>query len=319
LLGLPSDPPLAVSTVEVLAEEDAMTNKEKLLRQAIDSGTFDMTGVLGKAWNQNKKSDQGLAQDYLAVGKAYNSQREFRLKWCKIELAKIVVKKTEIEETMQEEYSQGEYLPFDVIVDREGGPERESAVRAALHYTLCCQRFFKQDHKAGNKHFCEYNEMTQRWEFLFLRKGFRENFTKLWRLESVAQNSEEPGSGSGSSGDANVALGDYAGTAALTAGEPASTPTRAPGAAVAKATPKAADKGSKRKAGDKAVEESPEQFQKKAQKKEMDLGFRKFAAMRTRMASSSSTAADINGYINRDRKWSWAKGDASEDLKKARY
>ncbi len=56
LLGLPSDPPLAVSTVEVLAEEDAMTNKEKLLRQAIDSGTFDMTGVLGKAWNQNKQA-----------------------------------------------------------------------------------------------------------------------------------------------------------------------------------------------------------------------------------------------------------------------
>ncbi len=63
--------------------------------------------------------------------------------------------------------------------------------------------------------------------------------------------------------------------------------------------------------------ESPEQFQKKAQKKEMDIGFRKFAVLRTRMASSSSTASDIAGYINRDRTWSWAKGDSNEDRKKA--
>jgi hypothetical protein len=318
MLGSPSKfPPLAVTTsadeAAAGAAEDAITNKEKLLRLAIDSGTFDMTGVIGKAWSQNKKSSPGLAQEYVALGKSYNAQREFRLKWCKIELAKIVTVKTEIEETVQTEYSHGEYLPFDVIVDREGGEHRMNSVKAALQYVMCCQRFFRQNHKAGNKHFCEYNEMTQRWEFLFLRKGFREDFTKLWRLESKASNPDEAEPAASSSGDGLVVELDDAPEAA--AGAAAPTPKKEAKPAVVVPTPKAAGKGNKRKA--EQGPESPEQQAKKAQKKEMDLGFRKFAALRTRMAQSSSTAADINGYINRDRKWSWAKGDASDDLKKA--
>ncbi len=261
----------------------------------------------------SQKQNIGLAADYLAVGKSYNAQREFRLKWCKMELTKMETIQTEIEENEQSEYSQGEYLPFDVIVDREGGPKRAASVKAALHYALACQRFFKQNHMAGSKHFCEYNVMTQRWEFLFLRKGYRENFTKLWKMETRNYSiSEVVSDASSSSGEV------MASTEALGAGPAAPAAPAAPAQKVEKqvvATPKA--KGLKRKAGEPAAEESPDQMAKKVQKKEMDIGFRKLSSLRTRMASSSSTASDIAGYINRDRKWSWAKGDSNDDLKKA--
>jgi hypothetical protein len=312
LLGQPTQDAPQVNAKQELAD-DEMTKQEKRLRTAIDSGTFDMTGVLGKAWNQAKKQNIGLAADYLAVGKSYNAQREFRLKWCKMELTKMETIQTEIEENEQSEYSQGEYLPFDVIVDREGGPKRAASVKAALHYALACQRFFKQNHMASSKHFCEYNGMTQRWEFLFLRKGYRENFTKLWKMETRNYSiSEVVSDASSSSGEV------MASTEALGAGPAAPAAPAAPAQKVDKkvvATPKA--KGSKRKAGEPAAEESPDQMAKKVQKKEMDIGFRKLSSLRTRMASSSSTASDIAGYINRDRKWSWAKGDSNEDLKKA--
>ncbi len=304
LLGQPTQDAPQVNAKQELAD-DEMTKQEKRLRTAIDSGTFDMTGVLGKAWNQAKKQNIGLAADYLAVGKSYNAQREFRLKWCKIELTKMETTQTEIEENEQSEYSQGEYLPFDVIVDREGGPKRAASVKAALHYALACQRFFKQNHMAGSKHFCEYNVMTQRWEFLFLRKGYRENFTKLRKMETRNYSSSEVVADASSSGSvAEVATVAAAPKAAAVPKAAATTPAKG--------------KGTKRKLGDsEPAVESPEQFAKKVQKKEMDIGFRKLSSLRTRMASSSSTASDIAGYINRDRKRSWAKGDSNEDLKKA--
>jgi hypothetical protein len=311
LLGPPTTgaPPV---NAKVSVDAD-MTLQEKRLRTAIDSGIFDMTGVLGKAWNIAKKQNIGLAADYLAVGKSYNAQREFRLKWCKMELAKIDTTQTEIEENGQSEYSQGDYLPFDVIVDREGGPQRAASVKAALHYVMACQRFFKQNHMAGSKHFCEYNVMTHRWEFLFLRKGYRENFTKLWKIETRSFSSTEVVSEASGSGALDEGAAKANGKAPAAPAPPVATPP-----AKQLATPKAKGKGQKRKHGEEDPTESPEQFAKKAQKKEMDIGFRKFALLRTRMTSSSSTASDICGYISRDRKWSWAKGDANEDLNKAR-
>ncbi len=144
-----------------------------------------------------------------------------------------------------------------------------------------------------------------------MRKGYRENFTKLWKIESTAHTVTESAILSSS----DVMPPVEGGVPAPAPAAPAPRETKAVAKAPAVATPKA--KGSTRKAGEADVAESPEQLAKKVQKKEMDIGFRKLSSLRTRMASSSSTASDIAGYTNRDRKWSWAKGDSNDDLKKA--
>ena len=106
------------------------------------------------------------------------------MEWAKAELKKVQSKKTESMSSSQVQFSEGTYHAFDLIVDAEGGPQRKSAVKAALNYVLACKHFHAQGHSVGGRPWCEYNLMTQRWEFLYIKKGFREGFEKLWRLET---------------------------------------------------------------------------------------------------------------------------------------
>ena len=38
---------------------------------------------------------------------------------------------------------------------------------------------------AGKRPFLMWNEGTERWEFLYIKKGFRDLFTETWKMETI--------------------------------------------------------------------------------------------------------------------------------------
>ena len=61
-------------------------------------------------------------------------------------------------------------------MDGEGGSTRPATAKAAVNYVMCCVKFQKAGmHVQGNK-WVTFNDLTQRYEFLYLKKGFRASY-----------------------------------------------------------------------------------------------------------------------------------------------
>ena len=86
-------------------------------------------------------------------------------------------KKTESWEL--EDSSVGENLPLPVIVEKEGGWGLAENIRAAMTYVKRC--------KEMKGKWCIYNDMTDRPEYLYVRKCHKETFSRKWAsfLESA--------------------------------------------------------------------------------------------------------------------------------------
>ena len=84
----------------------------------------------------------------------------------------------------KEEIECGEYLPFDVIVDREGGAARIAAREAAKNYTIACISM------QGD--WLSFNTMTKRMEYLYIRKSRRDVFTRHWALHNTQKSESKP-------------------------------------------------------------------------------------------------------------------------------
>eukprot|EP00969_Alexandrium_andersonii_P206359 9117515-Alexandrium_andersonii.AAC.1 len=73
--------------------------KAASLQQALEANSFNLQGVVGKYWNQAKRSDPELASAYQALGRSYQSQRDFRMRWARGEYEKCIASKTHVEST----------------------------------------------------------------------------------------------------------------------------------------------------------------------------------------------------------------------------
>lgn len=63
-------------------------------------------------------------------------------------------------------------MPFDVIVDNEGGPGRPSSILAATKY-------ISKAAKMGGA-WCHCNQLTESWGYLYIRKQHIDVFSKAW-------------------------------------------------------------------------------------------------------------------------------------------
>jgi hypothetical protein len=161
-----------------------------------------------------------------------------------------------------------------------------------------------------------FNVMTQRWEFMYLKKTYRDWFSTSWTL-AITQKSIPALQDEESSASASGEAGVVAGAAAEPETPQKALPPQPAGKAKAKA--KAGGKQVKRELQDADPEpETPEMIAAKRAKKESDLFFRKLKSMKVEMGIAISTANDILGLIDRDASWSWAAGPASQHLKEAR-
>ena len=146
-----------------------------------NDGKFDMQGVVGKYWQEAKKADPDLLKRYEAVGRGYSEQRRFRAEWAREQYEHIVKEKSFSKRSVVMDTTGGQYEPFDIIVDREGGPARSSSIRAATHYVLRCMQMHRHGQAAApGTPWLKFNGMTARVEFLYLKRGYQSTFEAAW-------------------------------------------------------------------------------------------------------------------------------------------
>jgi len=115
---------------------------------------------------------QALADEYKSVvGTA--AKAAFRAQWAKNEADRVISSKTHAQCWSVVDSTKGEYLPFGMIVQREGGWCDPTAIEAASRYARKCQMM--------GKPWTQFNSMTDRVDYLYLSKFFLQDF---WKQEN---------------------------------------------------------------------------------------------------------------------------------------
>jgi hypothetical protein len=126
---------------------------------------------LGVAFARHPKG--GLSQGYKEC--TTNTERlAFRNHWAEDRLQVLKETRFKLVTDTKAEIEKGSYFPFDIIVDKEGGPNRPNAVKAAILYCQACIKM--------SAHWTMFNSMTQRLEYLYMKKSFINTFQTAWRV-----------------------------------------------------------------------------------------------------------------------------------------
>jgi len=141
------------------------------LKQAVAEFGFGMRGPLGQRWYRDLSQDRELACEYEKV-LGHRARRAFRLEWAKRTLAILQESKVQSTSSSMIEKEHGSYVPFAVIVKKEGGVGCRSAVEAAVRYCRKCTLL-------GGR-WRLYNHFTERWDFLYIRREYSSIFQKEW-------------------------------------------------------------------------------------------------------------------------------------------
>ena len=112
--------------------------------------------------------------EYDALGKKHDKKSEWRRKWAATRYEQILNEKTKTETWSITDTSVGTYMSFSKIIDEEGHRDNIGDVKAAQNYVLACAAM------AGR--WVSWNVMTRRYDYLYIRKGSREEFNKSWSL-----------------------------------------------------------------------------------------------------------------------------------------
>lgn len=270
-------------------ELQPQTPKEKTLHGASTEGAFDLRGKVGRLWQDAKACDPQLAADYTKLGRQYGLQREFRMKWCRDELEKCITERTKTMQKKETDLTTGEYLAYTPIFQREGGDS--AAAEAARNYIMACLTMHKNKKMFKGRQWVQFNKMTRRVEFLYLKTQFVNEMSEIWAV-TVKSSAVEPSA---------VSLDDKS-SEAKTPGkrksiEDGEVETETPPKAKAKSKASAKQKA-------KQVEESPSPSKDDDDvKKELA----KLRAFKTVLQCDLSAAEDLIRSASADAAWSWAK------------
>lgn len=108
---------------------------------------------------------------------------EFRKQWAVENFQRIKSSKVKSTSLKQTDISRGVYLPFAVIVQKEGNDEQ--ALAAATRYSESCLKLGHPWHKE--------NKFTGRREYLYIRQEYEESFERSWVRSEVCEKSNEGG------------------------------------------------------------------------------------------------------------------------------
>ena len=126
---------------------------------------------------------------------------EQRMEWLRLQTEKYLVS-TEFEKSWSRvDYANGTYRSLNAIASLEGG-KAEDVAAALKHAAKCIKMQYP---------WVKYNEMTERWDYLWFMHGVNEEMSKHWR---VFQRSEVMG-GPGPSSSSTPTPGDAAGKEAI--------------------------------------------------------------------------------------------------------
>ena len=144
------------------------------LCKAVRDGRFDVRSALAQRFAREHRAKKELGEAYKqCAGTA--AKRAFRQHWALQQYKKESQLRLYNEEYQRVDTSKGQYLPFAVIVEREGfAVDPVGAVQAAIHMATRCSEL------GGN--WVQHNPFTNRVEFLRLERQHHEIFTKSWSM-----------------------------------------------------------------------------------------------------------------------------------------
>jgi hypothetical protein len=154
-------------------------NFASMLAAAVDDGDFTTRGALGQRFTKATKKGTPLHDDFKKQ-KSVQDKRNFRVAWAAASL-KVLKQKKVYERSYQEiDVDKGQYLCFARIAAEEGGDV--AARRAAFKY---CEKAAKMQGR-----WVSYNLMTERWEYLYVKRFHIEEFKQAWSL--FVEHSSDP-------------------------------------------------------------------------------------------------------------------------------
>lgn len=139
------------------------------LEGAVSTNTVDSRGPLAQRLMREMKGNKEMQEKWKAA-KGNEEKAAFRLEWAKMKLQEVRVVCQRFRSFQTVDETLGEYMPLMKIIGEEGGDK--TAVTAGLKYAIKCARM-------GGR-WTLWNPMTERTEFLYLRKIYKTVFTNAW-------------------------------------------------------------------------------------------------------------------------------------------
>ena len=137
-------------------------------------------GKMGGWWQTALKDDPELKKAYEAVGRKYTAQRTFRAAWAQqvFEEKTQSKKKVVIDESL--DVLKGEYMSFSRIWKAEG--KDAAGLEAAKSYVDTCMQYMMEGRTVRGRSYIEYNDMTKRFDFLYVKKTISETEGTKWSM-----------------------------------------------------------------------------------------------------------------------------------------
>ena len=284
-----------VADFELDGKKDGLEHE---MSDSISKGSFDLRGKLGRLWTSSLKKDPHMKESYLALGKSYNKQREFRKEWLKDEHHGLVKQRLMRESLKDEDETEGTYEPFSIIVQREGGDA--PALTASRNYVFECVRLARSQKTCNGRPWLSWNQFTKRVDILYLKKKYRNIMSQAWMTETKQQKRKGDDDKGGNEGIEKSART-----------EP-KTPDKGGDEVIEKTEKKEENEkaGSIEKKPKKGKRVNVEPKPEKSGKTELNKHLSKAVAVKARLLRASGAATDVFGLIASDSKWSWANHDA---------
>ena len=275
-----------------LNDETVPSELEKLLQSAATEGKFDMRQRIGQLWARELKSDPELKKKYQEAGKNYEAQRSFRTAWS---AKKYVTVKEDRMKTVRQRASDdtwGSYEPTAIVHEREG--KDKAGAKATLNYVRKCLQLHEKGYNYRNRAFVMWNSFTERYDFLYIKRGFRDSLEEIWSMSIVDAIAGEPAPASSTTGVSEATPEKEGKNRKSNGGMPEPT------------------SGSKRKTKEAEGEAvlDPDADKKKRAKKELDTCVSKAKMAKTKMLAAQAGYTDLMKAIDGAPEWAWAASDA---------
>ena len=157
---------------------------ETKLEDAISSGKMNMKTPLSQKFVALHKPGTPAGDAYQSL-KTHVEREQFRIKWAQKAYQDCVASKVHEKTYQKVDRTKGTYLPLSMIVQSEGGKDDPESLSAAEKYCLKCV--------AMGGEWCSLNSMTERMEYLYLRRESMDEMKEAWsEYEKESMNFKRP-------------------------------------------------------------------------------------------------------------------------------
>ena len=143
------------------------------------------TGSLGQRFLAERPKGSVQREKYQTLA-GQQGRAAFRAKWSTLKLQQTIKEKPFCQDYRVVDTEKGTHLPYEVIVQKEGGAASATARTASMLYIDKCLKMLGA--------WVSFNAMTERAEFLYIQKIHKESFTQAWSTYTTerSKSGEQP-------------------------------------------------------------------------------------------------------------------------------